>query len=199
MLRAVFQRFILALVFGLVGGAAFGLAGGVAVGQAGGLAIGLGYGAVGGLLQGVMASHDLLRRRLDEGLRTSSVSVGLHIGSFMLVLGLVGGVAGGIVNVFFGLATGLVIGLGYGLVYGANRGGWYLLMQWHVRREAELQVLFPNDIVGFLEAATKAGIFRRTGGGVQFRHRLFADRLAREAPTPGLMDLRLSVGNDEVL
>src|SRR6266511_1078859 len=39
---------------------------------------------------------------------------------------------------------------------------------------------------------------RRTGGSVQFRHRMLADRLAAEAPTPGLMEQRRRFGSDQI-
>jgi hypothetical protein len=98
-----------------------------------------------------------------------------------------------------GLVGGLAVGLPSGFLTSRNFGGWYLRMQQQVRRQATEHGLMPLDPAAFLVAAADVGILRRTGGGVQFRHRMLADRLAEEAPTPGLMDLRRRVGTEQRL
>ena len=65
-----------------------------------------------------------------------------------------------------------------GAATGMSAGGWYLVLQRRARRAAVRQGLLPHDLVGFLHAAVEARALRRTGGGVQFRHRTLADRLA---------------------
>lgn len=104
--------------------------------------------------------------------------------------GLAGGWAGGLV---LGAADGLIGGL---ITSGANNGGWYICMQRLFRRQAVREGLLPQDIAAFLMVAVDARILRRTGGGAQFRHRMLTDRLAQEAPTPGLADLRQRFGTD---
>jgi hypothetical protein len=44
--------------------------------------------------------------------------------------------------------------------------------------------------VEFLDTLSATRILRQAGGGYQFRHREILEHLAREAPTPGLMELR---------
>ena len=59
----------------------------------------------------------------------------------------------------------------------------------------ELTSIFDNT--GNDAAAIGCVAVACQGGGVQFRHRMLAERLAEEAPVPGLMDLRLRVGAED--
>jgi hypothetical protein len=189
------------LAVGLIDGAAFGLASALTGGLTLGLATGLSFGLAAGLLNGLMATDVVVSNRIDEGRSASQASMALHITFVGLTLGLAGGLISGltfglVLGPNIGVPTGLILGLPAGLDAGLDSGGWYLLMQRRVRRQAERQRLLPNHTVFFLESAADAGILRRTGGGVQIRHRVLADRLAEEAPTPGLADLRQRVGTD---
>jgi hypothetical protein len=168
---------------------------------------GLSSGPFGGLVVGIIFLAGLINgeeevvvpQTIDEGRTASRASLRFSIavaGLFgALVTGLVGaldcsggacGVAGVLV---YGVAGGLIGALLGGLM-GTNEGAWYLLLQRRIRRRASRQGLLPPEAVKFVAAAASVGILRHTGGGVQFRHRVISDRLANEAPIPGLIDLR---------
>lgn len=180
-----------AVAFGLACGLVYGLVLSLAVG----IPIGLGKGLAGGL--GVGLAYALLGRdtvmteEIDEGWIASKTSAAIHTIAF----GFVGFLAGGLV---FGLTgatvvipvAGLIVGLTAGLAVWLNAGGWYLLLQRALRNRARGQGLLPEDPVRFVRATVDVGLLRQTGNGVQFRHRVVADRLVAEAPSPGLADLQ---------
>ena len=89
-----------------------------------------------------------------------------------------------------GRSPGLAVGLVLGLVLGLRVGGWYLLLQYLARRRAAQQDLLPRHPIDFLEDACRVGLMRRVGGGYQFRHREILEDLVREAPLPGLVEIR---------
>lgn len=108
---------------------------------------------------------------------------------------------GPVVGLGCGLLAGLAVGWWPGIIYGSivaiavalgawmDAGGSYLLLQRRVRRRAYREGLLPENPVGFIERAIEVRLLRKTGGGVQFRHRVIADRLAEEAPSSSLDDL----------
>lgn len=108
---------------------------------------------------------------------------------FRLIFGLIFGLAyglayGPIFGLIYGLAYGLFSGLGFGLVVVLDEDGWYLLLQWQLRRRARRQGLLPQDPVRLLDAAIATGLLRQTGGGVQFRHRAILDHSRPTLPPP---------------
>lgn len=199
------RRWALAIgLMGVVGsGIRIGLANGVTGGLVGGVIVGSTAG-VGVLGLGMVGSSGVVVEEIDEGRPASKISVAINTMRGLvtgLVLGLILGLGGWLLaratapgfrpGVLLVVVLGFGgIGLMVGLILGLFNGGWYLLLQRDVRQRAFQQELLPEDPVGFVRAASKAGVFRSTGGGVQFRHRAIAERLVIETPAPGLADLR---------
>lgn len=94
---------------------------------------------------------------------------------------------GGLVG---GLAPDRCAGWFGGLVLGLRVGGWYLLLQYLARRRAAQQDLLPRHPIDFLEDACRVGLMRRVGSGYQFRPGEIRKHLVREAPLPGLVEIR---------
>jgi hypothetical protein len=65
-----------------------------------------------------------------------------------------------------------------------------MALQLLARRRAAREGLLPIDPVRFMDRLCDEGLMRRVGGGYQFRHRAILERLALEAPSPGLAELR---------
>lgn len=173
-------------------GSAHGLHHGVEGMVHSGLATGMTVG-LGALVDAFFANRVATGEKLDEGRTASRISMWFHFAFFAVGVGLlVGMVTGHVGGLVMGTVDGLTSGLVLGVMAGAHNGGSYLVLQRRVRRRANQQHLLARDAVTFVREAVDVRILRQASGGVQFRHRLLADRLAQEAPTPGLMDLRLT-------
>lgn len=157
----------------------------VRAGVAGGLAFGTAYAFVDRFVTTSVA----IGYSLDGGRRASWASMTFNIVVIGLLFGFVGWLIGG-------PAIGLILGSTFGLVSGADNGGCYLAVQCLLRHRATRTGLLPPDLKAFIASAVDARLLRSVTGGVQFRHKVLADRLAIEAPIPGLADLRIRTGGD---
>lgn len=210
-LRGILASAGVSVALGPIVGVASGLAGalfgepsaGLRLGLLAGLLVAGGMlmgGVLSGLFGGLVSSNVLVSDVIDEGRSASMASVarhaviaGLMIAAVSVLAAVLGYGRSGLVP---GLIFGLTVGPCLGAVFGLDEGGWYLVLQRRLRRMARREGLLPDDVVGFLTAGVEVRVLRRTGGGVQFRHRTLVDRLAREAPAPGLADLRQRLGTD---
>jgi MFS family permease len=179
--------------WGLLLGLALGLLVGLTVSLAGGLVYGLIVALALPLAERLVAKKlSVSPARLDDGWRTSKTSVIVQA----MVAALLGVLSFGAYALLADnplvdwVLLGLIFGIVSGLMIALPLGGWYLVLQARLRRQAVRRGQLPPNPVSFLEAAVDTKVLRRTGGGVQFRHRLIADQLTRPESEPSLAALR---------
>jgi hypothetical protein len=121
-------------------------------------------------------------RRSRVALRLGFV-FGLALGGFGLVLaGLVvqlalGGRLWGIV-----LYSGLVFGLALGTAAAMARGGWFLVLQWSLKRQLRKRADLCGEPLAVLVKGVDLGVLRPVGSGVRFVHERVGKALIERPP-----------------